>query len=416
MKLYNILGVASSATATELKKAYRKLAIKFHPDKNPGNAEASEKFKEISHAYEVLSDEKKRKIYDEGGEQALKEGGGGGHGGNNPFDIFDMFFGGGGMGGRSRGPSKGKDVVHQLPVSLDDMYNGITKRLSLNKNVICDKCDGRGGKPGATQTCPMCRGQGVQVKIHQIGPGMVQQVQQMCRDCDGKGQRINPKDRCKHCNGKKTQKTQKILEVHVDKGMQQGQKVTFGGEGDQEPGLEPGDVIIVLKQKEHDVFTRQNNNLLMKMEVSVNEALTGFQRVVKTLDKRELLITSAAGEVIEHGMIKSIQDEGFPQHRNPFNKGLLVIQFSVTFPSSGWCTDAGKLKQLENLLPPKKPVKMEEHFEEVELEPYDPNARSSSHRSQRGFHPRFQQMDIDSDDEEDPRRGGGQQGVQCQTQ
>jgi len=415
MKLYNTLGVSSSATANELKKAYRKLAIKFHPDKNPGNAEASEKFKEISHAYEVLSDEKKRQIYDEGGEQALKEGGGGGHGGNNPFDIFDMFFGGGGMGGRGhRGPSKGKDVVHQLPVSLDDMYNGTTRRLSLNKNVICDKCDGRGGKPGATQTCPMCRGQGVQVKIHQIGPGMVQQVQQMCRDCDGKGQRINPKDRCKHCNGKKTQKTQKILEVHVDKGMQQGQKVVFSGEGDQEPGLEPGDVIIVLKQKEHDVFTRQNNNLLMKMDISINEALTGFQRIVKTLDKRELLITSPPGEVIDHGMIKSVIDEGMPQHRNPFNKGLLIVQFAVTFPPSGWCNDADKLKQLENLLPPKKQVVLEGDEEEVEMEKYDPSARSSQQRSyhQRSHH----RMDIDSDDDEDPRRGGGQQGVQCQTQ
>merc|ERR1719354_582861 len=195
------------------------------------------------------------------------------------------------MGGRGhRGPSKGKDVVHQLPVSLDDMYNGTTRRLSLNKNVIRDKCDGRGGKPGATQTCPMCRGQGVQVKIHQIGPGMVQQVQQMCRDCDGKGQRINPKDRCKHCNGKKTQKTQKILEVHVDKGMQQGQKVTFSGEGDQEPGLEPGDIIIVLDEKAHTLFKRNGSDLVMKMDISLTEALTGMRKTIKTLDDRTLVI------------------------------------------------------------------------------------------------------------------------------
>jgi len=405
MKLYNTLGVTATATPTELKKAYRKLAIKFHPDKNPGNAEASEKFKEISHAYEVLSDEKKRQIYDEGGEQALKEGGGGGHSGHNPFDIFDMFFGGGGgMGGRRghRGPQKGKDVVHQLAVSLDDMCNGTTKKLQLSKNVICDKCDGRGGKPGSTQSCTSCRGQGVQIKVHRIGPGMVQQVQQVCRDCDGKGERINAKDRCKHCNGKKTQKTSKILEVHIDKGMQEGQKVTFRGEGDQEPGLEAGDVVIVLKEREHQTYTRQGNDLIMKMNISISEALTGFQRVVKTLDKREILITSPPGEVVQHGMVKAVSDEGMPRYRNPFSKGRLIIQFAVNFPASGWCTDEAKLKQLEKLLPQKTPVKVEEHFEEVTMDPYDPNERSA-----RGD---YHHMHAD-EEEDDPR-----QGVGCQTQ
>jgi len=406
MKLYNTLGVSATATPTELKKAYRKLAIKFHPDKNPGNAEAAEKFKEISNAYEVLSDEKKRQIYDQGGEQALKEGGGGGHSGHNPFDVFDMFFGGGGgMGGRGRrGPQRGKDTRHVLGVSLEDMCNGITKRLSLSKNVICDKCDGRGGKPGAVQKCGSCRGMGMQMKIHRIGPGMVQQVQQVCPDCGGKGERINAKDRCKHCNGRKTQKTNKILEVHVDKGMQEGQRITFSGEGDQEPELETGDVIIELREKEHPVFTRKGNDLVMKMEISVSEALTGFNRVISTLDKREILITSKPGEVIEHGMVKSVSDEGMPQYRNPFSKGRLIIQFVVTFPSSGWCKDEAKLKQLENLLPAKKQLKVEEHFEEVDMNPYDPNERSG-----RGDYHSMEQ----DEDYEDPRQQGG---VGCQTQ
>jgi len=405
MKLYDVLGVPATATSNELKKAYRKLAIKFHPDKNPGNAEAAEKFKTISNAYEVLSDEKKRQIYDEGGEQALKEGGGG-HSGHNPFDIFDMFFGGGGgMGGHRgrRGPQKGKDVVHTLGVSLDDMCNGLTKRLSLSKNVICDKCEGRGGKPGAVQKCSSCRGQGVQVKMHRIGPGMVQQVQQVCPDCGGKGERINAKDRCKHCNGRKTQKTNKILEVHIDKGMQEGQKITFSGEGDQEPEMEAGDVIIMLKEKDHPVYTRQGNDLIMKMDISVSEALTGFKRVISTLDKREILITSKPGEVIEHGMVKSVLEEGMPRYRNPFSKGRLIIQFVVTFPQAGWCTDESKLKQLEGLLPPKKQIKVEDHFEEVDLSPYDPNERSA--RGDYHMH--------HDDEDEDPRQQGG---VGCQTQ
>merc|ERR1739838_1238290 len=173
-KLYDILGVDSASTEQELKKAYRKLAIKFHPDKNPGNDEAAEKFKEISYAYEVLSDSKKREIYDQGGEQALKEGGGGG-GNSSAFDIFDMFFGGGmgGMGGRGghHHPAKGKDTVHQLNIPLEDFYNGRTKKLKLNKKVICTGCDGRGGKAGSVSTCTTCRGRGVQIKMHRIGPG-----------------------------------------------------------------------------------------------------------------------------------------------------------------------------------------------------------------------------------------------------
>merc|ERR1719270_2919561 len=158
-------------------------------------------------AYEVLSNPEKRKLYDQAGEQGIKEGGSGGG------------------RGRQRGPRRTKNLVHQLSVSLEDMYNGTVRKLALQKNVICDGCEGIGGKPGAVQKCPNCRGTGMQVRIQQLGPGMMQQIQSMCGECHGEGERVDPKLRCKKCNGRKGNRERKILEVQVAKGMEDGQKV-----------------------------------------------------------------------------------------------------------------------------------------------------------------------------------------------
>ncbi|GCB67800.1 hypothetical protein scyTo_0010304 [Scyliorhinus torazame] len=367
---YEILGVKPNAPSEEIKKAYRKLALKYHPDKNP---DEGEKFKLISQAYEVLSDSKKRDLYDQGGEQAIKEGGVGGGGFSSPMDIFDMFFGG---GGRMQREKRGKDVVHQLAVSLEDLYNGATRKLALKKNVICDKCDGFGGKKGAVEKCPNCKGRGIEIHVQQIGPGMVQQIQTMCSECHGQGEQINPKDRCKNCNGRKIVKERKILEVYVDKGMQDGQKITFHGEGDQEPGLEPGDVIIVLDQKDHDLFRRHGNDLVMKMEILLVEALC---------------------DVIKLGSLKCVLNEGMPIYRDPFEKGLLIIQFSVKFPPYGWFQPEN-LAGLEDLLPPRQEVMMTDDMESVEL------TECLSEEQHRGY--------TGEAYEEDQKPRGG---VQCQT-
>ncbi len=287
---YDILNVKPDASSEDIKKSYRKLALKCHPDKNPDDPEAPEKFKAISMAYEVLSDAKKRDLYDKVGEQGLKEGGG--HGESSPMDIFDMFFGGGGRRAKS---NKGKDVIHQLTVSLEDMYNGSVRKLALQKNVICEKCEGRGGKAGAVSKCATCKGSGTQVLLNQLGAGMYQQIHTTCRECDGQGEKINAKDMCKTCNGKKIVHERKILEVHVDKGMQDGQKITFAGEGDQSPGLEPGDIIIILEEKNHGLFKRKDMDLIMKMDITLNEALTGFKKSIKTLDNRQIIISSLPG-------------------------------------------------------------------------------------------------------------------------
>jgi DnaJ family protein A protein 1 len=411
-KFYDLLGVAPAADDNQLKKAYRKLAMKWHPDKNPGDAKAQEKFKEISEAYGILSDKEKRSTYDNYGEQGLKEGGGGrgggGFGGGDPFDIFNMFFnGGGGPGGRSRGPRKGKDVVHQQGVTLENLYNGCTKKLSLQKKVLCGKCDGSGVQPefadrrDVIQSCNTCRGQGMVIKTRQIGPGMMQQMQSVCPKCNGEGQTMNHKYTCKACTGNKTTKERKILEIHVEKGMEEGHKITFRGEGDQEPDVEPGDVVIVLIEKKHDVFQRKDQELIMEMEIDLVDALCGFKRSVNTLDDREIIVTAIPGEIIKHGDVKMIRGEGMPYRGNPFEKGNLIIKFNVNFPTATWANSV-EMDKLRALLPaPTVPeAEMHDDAEEVMIEDFAPN----TNRGNQAY---------DSDDDEGAQ--GGQR-VQCANQ
>ncbi|KFM76618.1 DnaJ-like protein subfamily A member 1, partial [Stegodyphus mimosarum] len=388
---YDILGVKPNCTVEELKKSYRKLALKYHPDKNPSEGE---KFKQISQAYEVLSNPEKRRIYDQGGEQAIKEGGvGGANGMSSPMDIFDMFFG----GGTRKRDNKSANVVHQLGVTLEELYNGAVRKLAVQKNVICDKCEGRGGKKGALEKCAKCNGSGMQTHVQQLGPGMVQRIQTVCSSCSGQGEYINPKDRCKNCHGKKVVRERKLIEVHIDKGMEDGHKITFAGEGDQEPGLEPGDIVIVLDEKEHDVFKRSGNDLIMRMELTLTEALCGFQRSIKTLDNRLLVISSIPGEVIKHQSLKCILNEGMPQYKNPFEKGRLIMQFIVNFPET---IDHIAIPQLEAVLPPRPEYIIPDDADEVPLMDISPDHDSK--------YQRYKQV-YEEDEHDGPR------GVQCQT-
>ncbi|XP_061595292.1 dnaJ homolog subfamily A member 1 [Cololabis saira] len=400
---YDTLGVKPNATLDELKKAYRKLALKYHPDKNPTEGE---KFKQISQAYEVLSDAKKRELYDRGGEKAIKEGGTGGGGGGgsgfeSPMDIFDFFFGGGSRMHRER---KGKNIVHQISVTLEDLSNGATRKLAVQKNCICERCEGRGSRKGAAQTCMSCHGTGMQVRVHQLLPGMVQQVSTVCHSCQGQGQRVSHKDRCKTCAGRKIMRQKKILEVHIDKGMKDGQKIVFHGEGDQEPGLEPGDIIFVLDQREHPIFTRKGQDLLMSMELQLGEALCGFKKPIQTLDNRTLLITSHPGELIKPGDTKCVINEGMPTYRRPFEKGRLIIHFSVSFPPDNFLPE-NKLVELKRYLPERVDAEQPDSMDEdlyiyAELENCDMEGRRRR---------RNQFYYVDEDD------CASSSGVQCQT-
>ncbi|XP_030646189.1 dnaJ homolog subfamily A member 2b [Chanos chanos] len=402
-KLYDILGVSPSASENELKKAYRKLAKEYHPDKNPN---AGDKFKEISFAYEVLTNPEKKELYDRYGEQGLREGGGGGAG---MEDIFSHIFGGGlfgFMGGQGRsqngGRRRGEDMVHPLKVSLEDLYNGKTTKLQLSKNVLCSACNGQGGKTGAVQKCNVCRGRGVRIMIRQLAPGMVQQMQTVCTDCNGEGEVISDRDRCKVCEGKKVLKQMKVLEVHVDKGMRHGQKITFSGESDQSPNTDPGDIVLVLQEREHEMFRRDGNDLYVTQTIELVEALCGFQFCLTHLDGRQLLIKYPPGKVIQPGCMRVVRGEGMPQYRNPFEKGDLFIKFDVQFPQNSWISPE-RLRELEELLPAREetPV-ISDDAEEVELEDFDMTDGSwGSHR---------REVYNDSSDEEGGPHGPG---VQC---
>jgi len=408
-KFYDLLGVARDANDTDIKKQYRKLAMQYHPDKNPGNPEAAEKFKEISTAYEILSDAEKRDVYDKYGEEGLREGGGPGF---SADDIFSQFFGGGFFGGGQqrrgggRQTRKGEDLVHPLKVSLEDLYKGKTTKLSLQKHVLCGDCAGKGSKnPNAVQKCSTCRGQGVKVTLRQIAPGMVQQLQQTCPDCRGEGQVIKDKDRCTKCQGQKIIQEKKVLDVHIDKGMKAGQKIVFAGEGDQAPDIVPGDIIVTLQQKDHNLFKRDGSDLLMEHALTLSEALCGFQFHITHLDGRVLRVKSAAGEVVTPGDIKSIDGEGMPTYKRPFEKGRLIIRFTVQFPKT-LTNDAVKL--LEKALP-KPQQKKNEHkdaeVEDVTLSAFVPNDGASAHHRQG-------REAYDEDEDGDHH----QQGVSCSQQ
>uniref|UniRef100_A0A3Q3WRA5 J domain-containing protein n=1 Tax=Mola mola TaxID=94237 RepID=A0A3Q3WRA5_MOLML len=381
-KLYDILGVSPSASENELKKAYRKLAKEYHPDKNPN---AGDKFKEISFAYEVLTNPEKKELYDRYGEQGLREGGGGGPGMD---DIFSHIFGGGlfgfmgGQGSRSRngGRRRGEDMVHPLKVSLEDLYNGKTTKLQLSKNVLCSTCNGE-----ARQV--------LYRNVQHVGG-----VACACNLCEV----ISEKDRCKKCEGKKVVKEVKILEVHVDKGMKHGQKITFGGEADQAPGIEPGDIVLVLQEKDHETYKREGNDLFMNYKLGLVEALCGFQFMLKHLDGRQIVVKYPAGKVIEPGSVRVVRGEGMPQYRNPFEKGDLYVKFDVQFPQNNWISPE-KLVELEDMLPSRsEPPIITGDTEEVDLQDYDVSQSSSTGGRREAYN--------DSSDEEGGHHGPG---VQC---
>jgi len=249
-------------------------------------------------------------------------------------DIFDLLGGRGGRGQQQRGPQKGKPVQYPLKVTLEEVFTGKQTKIAVNRERICTKCDGRGGKEGAVQKCSTCKGRGMVTKMVQLGPGMYSQSNGPCDDCRGKGEVIDEKNKCKTCNGKKVCKEKKIIEAEIDKGSPNGFHYTFHGEADEYPGTEPGDVIIIIQEMPHKVFKRKGADLLIEKEITLLEALTGVDFTITHLDGSKLRIKNTPGEVIKPEEIKTISDKGLPFHKQSYKSGNLFVLFKVKFPVS----------------------------------------------------------------------------------
>ena len=296
---YEVLGVSKDASEAELKKAYRQVAKKYHPDLNPDNKEAEVKFKEANEAYEVLSDSQKRKQYDQFGHAAFENGGAGaGYGAYSDFggfsDIFDNIFGGGfgGFGGGSRrnGPQKGRDLQKSVTITFMEAAFGVKKEISILKNEKCEECGGSGAAKGTSpETCPVCHGSG-KVTQTQRTPFGAFQTSAACSHCGGTGQVI--KEPCKKCGGSGQVRKTKTLEINIPKGIDDGQTLTVRGEG--EPGKRGGpngDLYLEIRVQRDKIFQRDGYDVYVELPITFAEAALGAKLVVPTLDgKIELTV------------------------------------------------------------------------------------------------------------------------------
>ncbi|XP_057776662.1 dnaJ protein ERDJ3B-like [Salvia miltiorrhiza] len=315
---YDVLQVPKGASDDQIKRAYRKLALKYHPDKNQGNEEANKKFAEINNAYEVLSDSEKRGIYDRYGEEGLKQhaASGGRGGGMNMQDIFSSFFGGGTMEEEEEKVVKGDDVIVELDATLEDLYMGGTLKVWRTKNVI---------KPAAGKRRCNCRNE---VYHRQIGPGMFQQMTE---------------EVCEQCPNVKFERESDFITVDIEKGMKDGQEVLFYEEGEPKIDGEAGDLKFHIRTAPHDRFRREGNNLHTTVTITLMQALVGFDKTIKHLDGH--LVDISTKGITKPKEVKKFKGEGMPLHFSN-KKGDLYVAFEVLFPTSLTEDQKTKIKEI----------------------------------------------------------------------
>ena len=347
---YEVLEVPKTATADEIKKAYRKKAIQYHPDKNPGNKEAEEKFKEAAEAYSVLSDPDKRAKYDQFGFDGLNGasgfGGGSGFGGAGMSmdDIFSMFgdiFGGGGFGGfsgfggsrtRSRSgerKSRGSDLRVKVALTLEEINTGVTKKFKLKKLVPCQYCKGTGAKDGsAAETCPDCHGSGVVMRTQQSFFGMVQ-TQTVCPRCGGEGKII--KDRCPHCSGDGVVYGEEIVEINIPAGVAEGMQLSVEGKGNAgKHNGDNGNLLVLIEEVAHKDLVRDENDLVYNLLLTVPQAALGGAIEIPTLDGAVKLKIEPG---TQPGKMLRLRGKGLPE-LNSSRRGDMIVNVSVYIPET----------------------------------------------------------------------------------
>ena len=359
---YEILGVSKTASADEIKKAYRKVAMQYHPDRNTGNKEAEEKFKEAAEAYEVLSDADKKAKYDRFGHAAFGPGtgaGGGSHpGGMNMDDIFSHFgdifgedlfggmFGGGGRGrsgaGRTRG-IRGSNLRIRLKLSLEEMAKGVTKNIKVKKYVPCNTCNGSGAKDNNSfQTCSNCGGSGQVRKVTSTFLGQMQTVT-TCPACNGEGSTITNK--CSSCKGEGRMYAEETVNIDIPAGVQEGMQLSVGGRGNAgERGGPAGDLIIVIEQEQHKELHRDGLNVAYDLHISFTDAVFGTQVEVPTIDGRAKIKIPAG---TQSGKIFRLRGKGFPEI-NGYGRGDQLIHVNVWTPQHVSSEEKQILEKLSN--------------------------------------------------------------------
>jgi len=351
--LYDVLGVSRDASQDEIKKAYRKLAIQFHPDKNQGDKNAEERFKEIAESYAILSDQDKRARYDRFGHSATS--GAGDFGGfSNIEDIFSAFgdiFGGGfgdifGGGSRRRrgADNRGGDLQIRLRLTLEEIATGITKKIKVNKHVICDECSGNGSaRDSRPVQCPVCHGTGEMRQVTQSLFGQMINVT-TCNRCNGRGSIIsNP---CRKCNGDGRLNGQKNIEINIPAGVASGNYIPLKGEGNVgKNNGPPGDLIVYIEEQKHSIFERVGNDVIMVLPVSYPQAVLGNNLQIPTLTGKAKINIPAGTQA---GKILRMRNKGIP---NVHGAGIgdQLVQVQVYIPTRLSAEEKGKIKDLENI-------------------------------------------------------------------
>lgn len=337
---YDVLGVSKGATDAELKKAFRKMAKKYHPDANPGNKEAEEKFKEVNEAYEVLSDAQKRSAYDNYGHSAFENGGMGGGGFSGGFsdmgDIFESFFGGGGFGDifggggrRKNAARRGADLQTNLHITFEEAMFGTEKEITIPVTKPCDNCKGTGAKPGTVaENCKHCGGSGQESVIQQTMFGSMRSVR-TCSKCHGEGKII--KEPCPNCHGKGKIKQNETIKITIPKGIDNGQKIRKSGMGEAgEKGGPNGDLFVVIYVQPHKQFVRRENNIYLDVPINIMQATLGDEISVPTIDG-SANVKIKAGTQPETTMV--LKGKGAYNVRNSSYRGDQIITFKVQIPT-----------------------------------------------------------------------------------